>query len=112
MNSLAVQPFEIWIGFYDLKDGSPPPEQPLLLATVGSVSFKTACLKYELGTRLEYIMGMEQRGQEPEPKSCEWFYDIKTNRNQFTGHYFETEEDAWATFPKRKSIIISHESPI
>lgn len=103
---LAVQAFEIWIGYYELKDGSEPPTKPLLLATVGSVSFKTACLKYELGTRLQYIVTVEQQGKEPDPKSCEWFYNIQTNRNDFTGHYFETEEDAWATFPKRNSLII------
>jgi hypothetical protein len=100
-----LKKYQIWLGYYEFGNGQPTPDKPLLLATVEAITFKLACLKYELSARMNFIIQIQNEGVEVEDENYEWHYDYKVNRNKYTGTYFETEEDAWVTFPKGKSVI-------
>lgn len=92
-----MKKYEIWVGNYHLGQGSHPPSKPELLATVESVDFKTACLKYELTGKLERINQGERQGN-LNSQDYPWWYDHHTNTNSWLGKYFETEQEAWSTF--------------
>lgn len=64
-----------------------------------STSFKAACYKYELRSLLESIIRQEGGGYVGE-QSLQVFYHPQELRNDWTGKYFETEEEAWQTFPE------------
>lgn len=103
---MPVKKYEIWIGHYNLNDGMPEPAKPQKMATVVGATFKMACLKYELGVKMNHVLNCENLGQPADDLSCNWHYDYLVNRNTYTGHYFESEDDAWETFPKGKPSLI------
>ena len=103
---MPVKKYELWLGHYILNDGLPEVTKPNKVATIVAASFKMACLKYELTVKMTGILEAEKVGQPLDDQSCNWFYDYLINRNNFTGHYFETEDEAWETFPKGRSNII------
>lgn len=93
-----MQLWEIWIGNYHLGQGSDPATEPTLVASVEAVSFDLACLKYELKTKLASIERREQNGEYIDFQSRRWFYDWDNNRNDWTGKYFESKEEALGSF--------------
>jgi len=97
-----VTKFEIWIGNYHLGQGYSAPNKPEQVAIVTAQTFPIACLKYELETMMETIMSREEKGEYQDHQSCRWFYNFDKNSNDWTGKYFETEAEAWLSFPEHK----------
>lgn len=102
---MEIKKYDIWLGHYKFADGMQEPTAPIRLASVPATTFRLACLRYELSVKLEFIGSMEEQGLPIDDNNCDWFYDYKTNRNKYTGHYFETEVKAWSTFPNKPSLI-------
>lgn len=91
-----MENFEIWIGRYDMGEGVDSKE-PELLATIPSVNFKTACIKYELGTKLQRMMDGEEAGN-LNPKDYPWYFNEDTISNVWLGKYYKTKEEAQKSF--------------
>ena len=95
-----LEKFEIWIGDYHLGQGYSPPTEPELVATGTARDFETACLKYELMSKLQSIIEMEQAGQYIADGDKAWHYDHIDNRNSWTGKYYPSKEEALKSFKK------------
>ena len=89
--------YEIWIGDYSLGQGSNGPMEPERVATIESVNFKTACIKYELTSKLERIVEGEKLNN-LNSQDYPWWFDENKVSNSWTGKYYETEEEAWESF--------------
>lgn len=90
--------YEIWIGSYNLGQGYDPSTEPQFIAKVTAKDFKTACIKYELKSRLDFIEEQERKGEYITNQDYEWFYSPHTNSNSWTGKYYETKEEAQSSF--------------
>lgn len=97
-----MKKWELWIGYYHLGQGHDGSTEPRKLADVEAVSFDLACLKYELTSQLQSIERREKKGEYIDFQSRRFFYDWDNNSNSWTGKYFETEEEAWQSFPEHK----------
>lgn len=93
-----MQDWQIWIGFYSLGQGYDETTKPQLLDTVKASSFGVACLLLELRHKLKWLENAESDGKYIDSQSCHWWYHYETNSNDWTGKYFETEEQAWGSF--------------
>lgn len=90
-----MQTFEIWTGYYCV-DGYCSTE-PELKAQVLALDFTSACMKYELASKLDAINYQERQGY-VDNQTYEWFYNWKNNCNSWTGYYYPTKEQALETF--------------
>lgn len=92
--------YEIWVGYYNLGQGSTPPSEPKKVAEVIAPHFRAACAVYELESGLESLKREIEQGHyiSDPPHLGIWFYNPKKNANGWTGQYFETEEEAWKSF--------------
>lgn len=99
MPKQSKRSFHIWIGSYHLGQGYDPPEGPQHVAEVIAVSFKVACFKFELLSTYESLVYQEGQGYVGEQSLQNW-YNPQTMKNDWTGQYFETEAEAWLTFPE------------
>lgn len=97
-----LREYNIWIGKYHLGQGYDPPDKPQKVATITAQTFRTACLKYELTAIISLIAEREEKGEYIDHQSQRWWYDFDNNSNGWTGPYFETEEEAWLSFPESK----------
>jgi hypothetical protein len=95
-----LKQFDIWVGWFHLGQGHHPPTGPEKIATVEATTFKIACWLHELERNAKHI-----REQMKIPNAYiedihfgTLYYDSKTNSNSWIGRYFETEEEALATF--------------
>ena len=89
--------YEIWLGCYHSGQGYSNSSQPEKVGEETGVSFKMACLKYELRSKLKFI----EEYKFPEKlnnQDFEWFYHPVDNSNSWTGYYYETKEDALKSF--------------
>lgn len=91
----AKKSYQIWVGYYHMGQGSHPPKGPELIATVEAHSFKEACFKYELSSKLQHL---ESRSGDLNDQDFVWNYNPHTNSNSWLGPYFETKEEAQKTF--------------
>lgn len=92
--------FEIWIGYYNLGMDGGESTEPKLLDKVSSVDFKTACMKYELLSKLNRIREGERNG-DLNDQDYHWFFDPYRISCSWLGKYYETREEALASFPKK-----------
>ena len=90
--------YEIWVGNYTLGQGYSDPGAPELVGKILAPNFKVACVVHELRTSLRGIEKSINDGVYVDHQSCRWFYDFDKNENSWTGKYFETKEEAEATF--------------
>lgn len=93
-----LKKYQLWIGNYNLGQGYSAPTEPEMIAEIEAPNFKIACVLHELRTALKGIEGMIATDQYVDQQSCRWFYDFDTNRNSWTGKYFETKEEAQDSF--------------
>lgn len=92
--------FEIWIGNYSLGQGYSSPTEPDLLAEIESVDFKTACIKYELISKLKRLEEGEVKGNLNSQDYPWWFHENSIS-NSWTGKYYESKEEALKSFKNK-----------
>jgi len=73
--------------------------QAIMIGKEIAINFEIACLKYELKRNLKSIEKQEREGY-VNNQSKEWFYDWKSNRNSWTGKYYQSREDALESFKR------------
>ena len=95
----VVKNYDIWVGYYPGDQGSFGPTKPELVATVPSINFKTACMKHELISKFDRILEGEFKG-DLNSQDYPWWFDENKVSNSWIGKYYESEEDAWLSFPK------------
>lgn len=100
MNTLPV--WDIWVGLYHLGQGYDSSTKPELLGQSEGRTFQIACILYELRSMYEGIRNRELKGEYQDHQSQEWFYNRNTNSNSWLGKYYETEAEAWQSFPEHK----------
>jgi hypothetical protein len=93
-----MRKFEIWTGYYSV-DGSSPCE-PELHAVVEALDFKSACMKYELQSRLNSIELQEKQGYVCKQSYVD-FYNPDTQTNSWIGKYYPSKEEAQKSFEKQ-----------
>lgn len=93
--------FEIWLGHYHLGQGNTPPSKPQKVAIIQAPHFRAACSVYELQSSLKSLKEQIDKGNyiSDPPHLGIWFYNHNQNSNGWTGQYYETEEEAWGSFP-------------
>jgi len=89
--------FEIWIGYYHLGQGYEGSNEPELIAKETAIDFKTACLKYELKSKLRRIEEGERIGN-LNSQDYPWWFNENDVSNSWLGKYYETREDALSSF--------------
>ena len=92
---------EIWVGYY-VTGQSKPPINPTLVGKLKAPSFKIACLIHEHRLAIANIIDTIKKGDidiENNQHFGMWYYNPNSNSNSFYGKYFETEKEAWQTFP-------------
>jgi len=99
----AMKKYEIWTGNYSLGQGSHQGETPEKVGEEMAISFKVACIKYELKARLKFIDTMEGRMWGNSEKGIlsvglNFELDLDTLLQPWIGGYYETKEDALKTF--------------
>lgn len=87
--------YEIWTGYY-WRVGSLP-KKPELQATIEALDFKSACMKYELKSRLESIELQEKQGYVNKQSYID-FYNPDTQTNDWCGKYYPSKEEAQKSF--------------
>lgn len=92
-----MKTFEIWVGKYHLGQGHHGSIKPELLAKIEAADFKTACIKYELTTKLNRIEEGEKLGN-LNMQDYPWWFNENTISNSWLGKYYETEEAALKSF--------------
>lgn len=102
--------YEIWLGYYHLGQGYSPPAKPQKVDEIWARSFKCACIMYE--HKSAYLSLAKQQDHlnfyEGDVHLGQWYYNPKTNSNSWSGQYYESEEDAWKSFPKQhRSSMVS-----
>lgn len=90
-----MKEFEIWTGYYSI-DGYSTTE-PELVAVVLALDFKSACMKYELASKLETINYQERQGY-VDNQTYEWFYNQNTCTNLWTNKYYSSKDEAYKSF--------------
>lgn len=90
-----MKEFEIWSGYYSV-DGQSSTE-PVLLATVLALDFKSACMKYELASKLQTINQQEKQGY-VDDQTYKWFYNPDTYTNSWIGKYYQSRKEAQKSF--------------
>ncbi len=97
---LKIKEYEIWTGLYYPGQGYTPPAEPQMLSKIEASSFKIACVLYEHQLAINSINDRMKRGDTyiEDIHFGKWYYDVKENRNSWTGKYFETKEEALETF--------------
>ena len=94
---MPMKEYEIWVGYFHIGQGSPSSSKPKLLAKVKSVDFKTACIKYELGSKLERIKEGE-RNNNLNSQDYPWWFNENTISNRWYGKYYESRDEALKSF--------------
>lgn len=92
-----MKKYEIWIGYYHLGQGHHGITEPTLLAVEEAINFKTACIKYELKSKLQRIREGELKGDLNSQDYPWWFNENKIS-NSWTGLYYESKEAALKSF--------------
>jgi hypothetical protein len=105
MEKLPIQTWEIWIGNYHLGQGSTPPDAPEKVAVIEATTFKLACVLYEHQSAIEHILKSCREGKGEDIHTGVWYYQPGRNANSWTGQYYQTEEQAWQSFPSYKRPI-------
>ncbi len=93
-----MRKFEIWTGYYSV-DGYSPCE-PELHAVIEALDFKSACMKYELRSRLDSIQLQEKQGYVCKQSYVD-FYNPDTQTNGWIGKYYPSKEEAQKSFEKQ-----------
>jgi len=93
-----LKKYQIWIGYYNMGQGSTPSTEPQLVATIKAPRFDVACLLYELESNYKFIQQAMKRDQYIDHQTCEWFYNRSSNSNSWTGKYYETKQEAQKSF--------------
>ena len=93
-----LKEYQIWIGYYHLGQGSLPSTEPKLVSVIEAPRFDVACFIYELQSNLDSIKRTIELDNYVSHQDCEWFYNRSTNRNSWTGKYYETKEEAQKSF--------------
>jgi hypothetical protein len=99
-----MKTFEIWTGNYSLGQGYHQGEYPKKVAEENAISFRIACIKYELKERMKFIDTLEGRdyngNQEQSILSVGLNFDLNldTLSQPWTGKYYENEEEALKSF--------------
>lgn len=94
-----MKEYQIWVGYYHLGQGYDPPSCPQLDATIKATTFQVACYIHELQGTLKSVIDQNEKGYVQLQSLHNW-YDPNTMTNDWTGKYFQTEEEAWTSFPK------------
>lgn len=94
-----LKKYEIWTGYYQIDYGDAE-TKPRKWGEEEAINFKTACLKYELKSKLQRLEEGEAKGN-LNSQDYPWWFDHNQIRNSWVGQYFETEEEAWKTFKNR-----------
>lgn len=92
--------FEIWLGRYNLGQGMHGGETPEKVADITAISFKVACIKYELLRRLRFIESCEKDSREEDivRVGLTFTLDVDKVYQPWIGYYYQSEEEALKTF--------------
>lgn len=94
-----MKEFEIWIGNYNLGQGYGSSYKPHFITKEISVDFKTACIKYELKSKLKRLEEGEIKNN-LNSQDYPWWFNENTISNSWTGKYYQSEEEALQSFKK------------
>lgn len=98
---------QIWLGWYNQGTGHIPPIKPELLAEIEAISFRVACYIYELESALQSIKRRMALGRDnvEDGHFGRMYYSPESNSNSWTGKYYESEYEAWKSFPPTKETV-------
>lgn len=102
-----MKDYEIWVGYYDMGQEYSPPEKPYMLDTVQAQTFEDACAVHSLTKCLSCYQDKIKKGT---GHKCHLLYDFKTNSHPIMGKYYQSEDEAWTSFPTYKNAPTSTNS--